>query len=92
MSDDKRALFPVNDLEAYHDSHNPTRLMDRAIPLLPEGVRVEDRRPIKEMTDRPALLMLACCTHCERAFIFITSERDACNYSTTCESCRKSHT
>jgi hypothetical protein len=92
MSNDKRALFPVHDLEAYHDSHSHTRLMDRAVPLLPEGVRNEDRRPVKEMTDRPALLMLACCACCGLTFIFITSERDTCNYSTTCESCRKNHT
>lgn len=67
-------------------------LRDQAMPLLPEGVRVEDRRPIPEMTDRPALLLLAVCPECSVPFIFITSEPDTCNYSTTCKRCMKSHT
>lgn len=65
---------------------------DRAVPLLPWGMRVEDRRPAPEMQDRDALLMLTLCQKCGQPFVFITSERDTCNYSTVCGRCSKSHT
>ena len=88
-------LFPVVKVDqqklAYQRAKRAS-LEDKAIPLLPAGVRVEDRRPVPEMTDRPALMLLACCPHCGLTYIFITSERDTCNYSTTCGRCSKSHT
>lgn len=59
-----------------------------AIPLLPEGVRIEDRRPVKEMTDRPALLLLAVCPRCCTPYLFITSEKDTSDYSIECRKCR----
>ncbi len=62
---------------------------DQAHPLLPWGLRVEDRRPAPEMQDRDALLMLALCAKCGQPFVFITSERDTCNYSTTCGKCAR---
>jgi len=61
---------------------------DHAYPLLPWGMRVEDRRPVPEMTDRDSLLMLTVCRKCGQPFVFITTERDTCNYSTTCGKCR----
>ena len=66
-------------------------LRDAAVPLLPEGIRVEDRRPVPEMVDRPALLLVAVCPECEEPFIFVTSERDTCNYSTKCGRCANGH-
>lgn len=65
-----------------------TDLTDQAHPLFPKGVRIEDRRPVSTMTDRPALLLLAQCPRCETLYVFVTSERDTCNYSTVCEKCR----
>lgn len=62
-------------------------LRDAAVPLLPEGIRVEDRRATPEMVGRPALLLVAVCPACEKPFIFITSERDTCNYATECSRC-----
>lgn len=85
MSSDKPALCHVSPA-------NVSLPADVAIPVLPEGVRVEDRRPVKEMEDRPAMLMLARCPKCGEAYIFITSERDTCDYTTTCKACRERHT
>jgi ribosomal protein S27AE len=82
MSNDKPALCHVSPA-------NVSLPSNVAIPVLPEGVRVEDRRPVKEMEDRPAMLMLAKCPRCGEAFIFITSEKDTCNYSTVCGKCSR---
>lgn len=63
-------------------------LANQARMLFPEGIRIEDRRPVAAMTDRPALLLLAQCPRCNLLYVFVTSERDTCNYSTVCEACR----
>lgn len=80
-------LRPV--VELSRSNSQLDELKDCAVPLLPEGVRIEDRRPIEEMTDRPAFLLLACCPECGEVYIFITSARDTCNYSTVCQRCTK---
>jgi len=61
---------------------------DHTFPLVPWGIRVEDRRPIPEMEDRPALLILTQCPKCGDPYVFVISEKDTSDVTHTCKKCR----